>query len=323
MAAAAPSALERYTLILLAVLIIFLYGWGLARTFNGGSEAHAAVVTPPLAIVPVGFASSGMGPLPIVRVDYQLADTPAADQFNRRDVPTSNVYRSNIPRDLRNLNSVSERKRLFIKLMMPLVSRANEQVLEKRRRLLTIERRQTAGLAVSADDRLWLSALADEYGVESDSVGVLKRYVDIVPPSLALAQSAEESGWGTSRFAVEGNALFGQRVYRGDAGMVPKRRDPGKRHRVRKFDDLQDSVSRYLHNLNTHWAYDAFRDLRASMRLKNQPLDSSLLVGALEKYSERGSAYVKTIRSIISFNALTAFDRAEFVSEEQIPTPGA
>ena len=322
MAAAAPSAFERYTLFFLAGLIIILYGWGLARMFDGGGEAHAAVLTPSSALLAT-MATKGVAPVPIVRVDFRSADTPAADQFIRSDVPASNVYRSNVPGDLRKLNSVAERKRLFIKLMMPLVLRANERVLEKRRQLLVIERRQTAGLAVSPDDQRWLVALAEEYGVDTASVDVLKRHVDIVPPSLALAQSAEESGWGTSRFAVEGNALFGQRVYRGDSGMVPLRRDPGERHRVRKFSDLQDSVSRYLHNLNTHWAYDSFRELRAGMRSASQPLDSEQLVGALEKYSERGGAYIKTIRSIISFNGLTAFDRAELVSEEQVPTPGA
>ena len=118
-----------------------------------------------------------------------------------------------------------------------------------------------AGLTVSAEDTGWITALAEEYGLPHVGLDVLKRHVDIVPPSLALAQSAEESGWGTSRFAIKGNALFGQRIYRGDKGMVPLRRDPDKQHRVRQFDHPQESVSRYLHNLNTHWAYDMFRDL--------------------------------------------------------------
>ena len=106
--------------------------------------------------------------------------------------------------------------------------------------------------------------------------------------------------------------------------MVPLRRDPGKRHRVRAFDDIQESVSRYLHNLNTHWAYDKFRALRARMREADAALDSNKLVGALDKYSERGADYIKTIRSIISFNGLTALDRGELIGGKSlIDTPGA
>ena len=314
MAATAPTAFERYTLFLLAGLIVVLYAWGIARTLGGGSDEHAALGAPlPIVDVPTRDERA----IPLVKIDYRTVETPAGD------LAVSNLYRSNLPHDLRKLNSVSERKRVFIKLMMPLVLRANDRVLETRRRLLQIERRQAAGLTVSAEDTGWIAALAEEYGLPHAGLDVLKRHVDIVPPSLALAQSAEESGWGTSRFAIEGNALFGQRIYRGDKGMVPLRRDPGKQHRVRRFDHLQESVSRYLHNLNTHWAYDTFRDLRARMRFENQRLDSSRLVGTLGKYSERGAAYIKTIRSIISFNGLTAFDRAELLGENLISTPGA
>ena len=313
MAAAAPTAFERYTLILLAGLTVVLFAWGIARTLGGDDAgAHTDLNDRSVPAITVVRESSVV---PFLQVDYKLADTPAGD------LAVPNVYPSNVPRDLRKLNSISERKRLFIKLMMPLVQRASEQVLEERRRLLLIETRQTAGLGLSAEDTRWLEELAGQYGLEQPDVEALKIHVDVIPASLALAQSAEESGWGTSRFAVEGNALFGQRVYRGDGGMVPLRRDPGKRHRVRKFDHLQESVSRYLHNLNTHWAYDKFRALRSTMRSKNMPLDSRALVGTLDKYSERGADYIKTIRNIISFNGLTAFDRTG--GESLVPTPGA
>jgi Bax protein len=315
MTEAAPSAFERYTLILLAGLTVVLFTWGIARTLGSGDEtgAHSELRDQPIAGVII-VAEASAAPLRI-QVDYMRTDTPAGDRA------VLNVYPSSIPHNLRKLNSGSERKRLFIKSMMPLVQRANEQVLEERRRLLHVELKQTAGLSVSENDARWLEDLAGQYGLEHPDIEALKVRVDVVPVSLALAQSAEESGWGTSRFAVEGNALFGQRVYGGDGGMVPLRRDPGKRYRVRTFDHLQESVSRYLHNLNTHWAYNKFRALRSTMRSRNQPLDSVALVGTLDKYSERGADYIKTIRSIISFNGLTAFDRVG--GERLVATPGA
>ena len=300
------NAVCGYTFFKHAGLVVVLYAWGIAQTQGSGVNEHAARGAPlPVIEVPTRDERA----IPLVKFNYRTVDTLPGD------LVVSNLYRSNRPYDLRKPNSVSERKRLFIKLMMPLVLRANDRVLEKRRRLLQIERRQVAGLTVSAEDTGWIAALAEEYGLPHVGLDVLKRHVDIVPPSLALAQSAEESGWGTSRFAIEGNALFGQRIYRGDKGMVPLRRDPDKQHRVCQFDHPQESVSRYLHNLNTHWAYDMFRDLRARMRSENQRLDSSQLVGTLAKYSERGAAYIETIRSIISFNGLTDFDQAELFGE--------
>ena len=314
MAATAPSTFERYALYLLAVLIIVLFAWGITRTLGSPSAEHTAITAPLAKLVAVDAPARPAA----ILIDYRLADTPV------EELAVPNLSHPTIPQDLRSLSAISERKLVFIKLMMPLVLRANEVVAEKRRRLLEIEGRQIAGLTPSESDKLWLAAVAEEYGVKRVDIGLLKLHVDLVPPSLALAQAAEESGWGTSRFAVEGNALFGQRVYHGDGGMVPLRREAGKRHRVRAFDNLQESVSRYAHNLNTHWAYLRFRQMRASMRSEGLVLDGRELIAALDRYSERGPEYIETIRSIISYNGLTAFDRVDRNRGEQlISTPGA
>ncbi len=316
MATAAPSAFERYALYLLAGLVMVLYAWGIVRTVGSSSvEGHARAES----LRPLSSAAVTNAALPrLVLADYELSDIRSGD------LAVSKIHRATPLLDLSRLTSLSERKRFFIQLMMPLVSRANDRVLEQRSGLLDIEQKQMLGFELSAAEMRWLARLAEEYGIKDLDVASLKKRVDVVPPSLALAQAAEESGWGTSRFAVEGNALFGQRVYRGEGGMVPLRRDPGKHHRVRAFDDIQESVSRYLQNLNTHWAYDKFRALRARMREADAALDSSELVGALDKYSERGADYIKTIRSIISFNGLTALDRVElFGGKSLIETPGA
>jgi Bax protein len=159
--------------------------------------------------------------------------------------------------------------------------------------------------------RLWLDETAERYGSKSADPADLLTHVDIVPPSLAIAQAAEESGWGTSRFAREGNALFGQRAYKAHRkGIVPVERPEGTSFRVRAFDHLIDGVKSYMHNLNSHPAYRDFREARAKMRAEEGNIDGYDLAGALLRYSERGVAYVKTIRVIMRSNTLRAFDGA-------------
>lgn len=315
MTAATPAAFERYALYALAILVVALYAWGVARTIGGGpGEGHAARDR---AAPPTVAAAPAPRP-PLVRVDYRVEGGP------RESLGGAQLHRSNLPQDLARLAAVSERKRAFIERMMPLVARVNEHLLEQRRRLLAIEQKRLVGLAPAPDEARWLARLGAEYGIEEIDLAALKARVDAVPPSLALAQAAEESGWGTSRFAVEGNALFGQRVYRGKGGIVPLRRNAGERFRIRAFDDLQESVGRYMHNLNTHWAYEEFRGLRAATRAAGRPLDGLALAAGLARYSERGADYIKTIRSIISYNGLTALDRAGlYGARGSIPTPGA
>ena len=145
-------------------------------------------------------------------------------------------------------------------------------------------------------------------------MNVLMRRVDTVPASLALAQAAEESGWGTSRFAQEGNALFGQWTTAEGEGLVPRRREAEASHKVRVFDELHDAVAAYLHNLNTHRAYRQFRLTRAEQRAESGRLDSVALVEDLKSYSERGEDYVASIKTIIRVNRLRQLDQAAFDS---------
>jgi Bax protein len=159
-------------------------------------------------------------------------------------------------------------------------------------------------------DRLWLMVMAERYGFERVSIEALLKRVDIIPPSLALAQAAEESGWGTSRFVREGNAVFGQWTYSNTGSLVPSRRDVGKKHRVRTFNSLLDSVRAYAHNLNTHRAYGKLRQLRNSLRLKGEPVEGLLLVDNIKSYSQRGEKYVKDIRNLIKGNNLHRLDDA-------------
>jgi Bax protein len=229
-----------------------------------------------------------------------------------RDEPTDvpRVYLASFPRDLDNIASIDARKAMFIRTMLPLVLKANESILQDRGRLLALRARLNGGKPISTDDQAWLQEISHRYGLDQLDFDVLLKRVDVIPPSLALAQAAEESGWGTSRFAVEGNSPFGQYTFDSDEGMAPARRDDGKHHYIHSYDRLLDGVSSYMQNLNTHDAYRQFRRERAQMRSHGQEIDGMKLVPALLTYSERGQAYVDTIENLIQSNNLGPFDRA-------------
>ena len=236
------------------------------------------------------------------RIGYEL------DGVRKRgEVPR--IFLASLPPDLPDLPRADQRKITFIKSTLPLILHVNEQILQDRRRLMLIRSSMEAGEKISTDNALWLEDMADLYDAKTATPDVLLRRVDVVPPSLAIAQAAEESGWGTSRFAREGNSLFGQRIYRNNRkGLVPEDRIEGEVFRVRAFDHLIDGVKAYAHNLNSHFAYDDFRAARAAMRKQTSKLNGYDLAGSLIKYSERGEAYIKTIRLIIRANSLRVFD---------------
>jgi Bax protein len=154
-----------------------------------------------------------------------------------------------------------------------------------------------------------LDELAAAYGLESMDFDELLNRLEIVPPSLAIAQAAAESGWGTSRFAHQGNALFGQRVW-GEGGLAPLKREAADGVKVRAFDDLLDAVRSYTFNLNSHEAYAEFREWRTKLRRAGRPLSGLQLASHLRRYSEQGPEYVKFIETLIRTNGLEAFDGA-------------
>ena len=224
--------------------------------------------------------------------------------------PVPRLYLDSLPRDLANVRPAGARKRLFVQAILPIILRVNEEIMVARWRVERLQDRVLWDGALSSADREWLVDMADLYGAVPFDVRDLLSRMDIVPPSLALAQAAEESGWGTSRFVREGNALFGQYTYNSKAGMVPAQRDADSRHRVRSHDTLLDAVRAYVHNLNSHWAYEDFRRLRSRLRRAGAPMTGDILVGQLKQYSERRAAYVQSIRQIMRQNRLGDFDRA-------------
>lgn len=232
------------------------------------------------------------------------------------------IFLARLPNDLHAVPEVELKKTVFFKTMLPLVLQENERILKDRKRLIRLRVEKNLGNKLEARDRLWLAVLAERYKVKDDNINELLRRVDVVPPSLAMAQAAEESGWGTSRFAQVGNALFGQWTTAGGDGIVPEDRPDGMDHKVRKFGTLTQSVAAYMRNLNTHRAYREFRRTRQSDRRKGAALDGYDLAATLSSYSARGDEYISSIRSIIDANALRALDEAK-LSRTALRDPAA
>ena len=212
--------------------------------------------------------------------------------------------------------SFSLKKVEFIETLLPLIAYQNQQILVERESLFKIQNYLLDNKPLNQKDLEYLSAIADKYLIETnnkhkiDIVDKLLLSVNIIPTSIVLAQAATESGWGTSRFAKEYNALFGQYTYNEKKGVIPYEREIGKKHLIRHFSSLDKSVESYFKNINTHYAYEKFRSIRNAMHEDN--LDIKLLTKALDVYAEDKS-YVDTINSIIDTNEFTQFDLRSYI----------
>ena len=164
----------------------------------------------------------------------------------------------------------------------------------------------------SKDEILWLNKKFKQYGVLNKDIPTLKVRMDIIPVSLAIAQAAKETGWGTSRFAIEGNALFGQWTWSGE-GIKPAGVSSDAKFKVMKFNVLKASVRAYQRNLNTHSSYKEFRYQRAQLRDDNEKLDSLKLVNYLDQYAQTGNEYIKVLKQIIQQNSLKDFDEVRLM----------
>lgn len=302
----------------------------LVATELSGGPAHTEPVP---RYAPPGYNESGLIAAP-QDIAIVVAPTAAALEaaFARSDYDLLEIRRGAgtvphlrlpvLPRDLPEMSDAGKRKELFLSLALPLILEANVRVAVERKRLLYVIEQLAAGEELPAEELDWLTRLADRYGTDPGKFDLLIRRVDTIPVSLALAQAAAESGWGTSRFAQRGNALFGQWTTEGGRGLVPHGRPQGQTHKVRSFERLIDSVSAYLRNLNTHRAYRDFRASRAEARSAGEPLDGMALAGELESYAETGEEYVELLRGMIRRDSLTDFDAATLGDHVIEFTPG-
>ena len=221
--------------------------------------------------------------------------------------------------DFASIHDVNEMKEEFFGFLLPLVEAQNDWVLDNRSFLLGVESRLEAGRAIRGREQTRLELLGARYRVmlsepaALEDVRELLLRVDIIPPSLALAQAAAESGWGRSRFAREANNLFGEWCFTTGCGLVPQRRIPGAAHEVTLFDTVGDAVDSYFRNLNSHPAYEPLRELRATARDEHGRVLGTHLIDGLEMYSERRGEYLEELRHMIRINQLLRLDEPETV----------
>ena len=235
-------------------------------------------------------------------VDYDLRKV-------RNEKLVKPIYFTQFPRDLDNLQSVQLKKETFIKIVLPLIVAENEKILDDREKLkVLIDKKFTSDL-----EKQWLRQKLLEYKVKKGNLDELFFRMDMIPVSIALAQAAKESGWGTSRFALEGNAIFGQWTWDGQ-GIAPLKRDGDKNHKILKFPILRASVKAYKNNLNTHKSYSKFREKRKTLRIKNKKISGLALTDTLKNYAQTGSEYTKILNQIIKQNRLSDFEPVRLVN---------
>ena len=258
-----------------------------------------------------------------VTVDYISESSEMIEIFNKYQFSVDNLLNnqsanlvifSSLPSDFMDIQPIIERKRLFINTLIPIIYSENLQILNDRKKILDWWR-ESDGENFSRDFwPQWLFELSEKYGSSDSNLGNLLMRVDIIPISLALAQSAIESGWGTSRYSREGNAVFGQYTFDESKGLKPKDRNENDEFFIKKFPNLSESVRSYLKNINTHLAYADFREERKKLRMSGENLSGYKLVNFLKDYSERRESYIKDVKEIISSNNFQKYDKGNVLN---------
>ena len=241
-------------------------------------------------------------------IEQLFKDTDYSLEKVRETKIVKPVALSLLPEEMKMIASTQKRKTLFIQIILPLILEENNKIKLDRKKLFSILNKNKN----SKLEKRWINEKFKQYGVLNKDLSTLKVRMDYVPVSLAIAQAAKETGWGTSRFALEGNALFGQWTWSGE-GIKPAGADSDSKHKVMKFKILKSSVRAYQRNLNTHPSYKEFRMARAELRDNERSLDSLILVNYLDKYAETGKEYTKILKQIIKQNNLTDFDNVKLL----------
>ncbi|XOZ34905.1 glucosaminidase domain-containing protein [Halomonadaceae bacterium KBTZ08] len=268
-------------------------------------ELRAAPALGLVAVLTIGALAAG---LVASQLEFERPVPMAAAPGLLKSEPQPDWAGTPLP-DLSQYRVVSEKKEAFFGYLFPRVALANLRIQANRHQLAQLRKQPE----LNEDQRQWLNTHATRLRVSGSTpaalIDGLERRMDIVPPSLVLAQAANESAWGTSRFATQGNNLFGQWCFTRGCGLVPGRRSKGKTHEVEVFPSPYHSIRSYLTNLNRHNAYRGLRERRRALRGKNEFPDGITLAGGLKAYSERGQAYVDEIRAMIRANDLSNYDQ--------------
>jgi len=262
------------------------------------------------------IAAGALGCLLAALITYvSLTSVPATPEMMAEEAGLTEIEPITVFPDFASIDTVAVKKQQFFDFLEDYVMAENANIAETRRELRSYVDIANSGVAFSQRERRWILQLAEHYDLDTSALSdreianELYLRVDKVPVSLALAQAANESAWGTSRFARQGNNIFGQWCYEEGCGLVPRSRLSGATHEVKKFDSIQESVNAYINNINTHPSYSYLRELRARMRDRNRPLDSLRLAMGLGSYSQRGDNYVDEVQNLIVQNQLTERDK--------------
>jgi len=256
-------------------------------------------------------------PTDVVRLNASTVEQLFEDtNYNLKEVRKNKIVKpivlNLLPEEIKNIQNTKKKKELFIQIVLPLILEENNLIKLDRKKLFVILNKNNN----SKREIKWLNNKFKQYGVEKKDLSTLKIRMDEIPVSLAIAQAAKETGWGTSRFAIEGNALFGQWTWSND-GIKPSGASSDSSHKIMKFKILKASVRAYQRNLNTHNSYREFRKVRAEQRDRGEKLNSLELVKYLDKYAATGKKYTDIIKKIIEQNTLKDFDDANLLPNSQ------
>ena len=312
----AMTFFQRTTMYLVGILVCALIALVLMRPVNHLTNSPKAIFLPVDAVPDVDRFYNDERQVATKYTVESLSKAFLGAKYHFRGAENGQIlvppiFLSSLPEDIGMIKTIKKKKNIFFQTILPLVLKVNKEILDDRKRLVRIAKMSQRSSRILAVDRLWMSVMEDYYRVKPGQIIKLKRRIDIVPPSLALAQAAEESGWGTSRFVIEGNALFGQWTEVGDKGIIPAKRVPKGKHLIKTFPNLLAGVRAYVRNINTHRAYKRFRQMREGLRRQQVLISGLELAKSLTTYSERGVSYVETIQQIITNNDLENFDGAK------------
>ena len=235
-------------------------------------------------------------------VEYDLKTV----RYQKRVKP---IYFTQFPKDLDEIKDTKLKKETFIKIVLPLVVAENDKILDDKIKL----KRITSKKMTTDKEKSWLRLKLREYKVKNSDISELNKRMDIIPVSIALAQAAKESGWGTSRFALEGNAIFGQWTWTGQ-GIEPLDKGKNEGHKILRFPILRASVKAYKNNLNTHKGYSEFREKRHSIRKRNKTIKGLDLTDTLDRYAQTGKKYTDILEKIIKQNDLSDFETVQLTN---------
>lgn len=250
-------------------------------------------------------------PLATLVLVLTLASLPKNYFFADTEKLSDELSSTTLLPDFSAIEQTPERKAQFLAMLRPLIDEKNTKLLKSRARLLKIKTEWDRNQTITGVNERNLKKLREKFHVtyktypdDAKAIEILLLRVDTIPPAMVLAQAAIESGWGTSRFAEEAHNLFGHWCYTEGCGIVPNRRPAGAKHEVKKFNNVEESLTAYFNNINTHNAYRPWRQLRAQLRDTPDHFTGMAMVAELDKYSGRGSVYIDELRTLIRSNNL-------------------